>query len=165
MEGGLRSFGRRAAACPASPRSSRRDAMARAATIEHPRKHLASGHRIRRSFSGRAGLPAIRPATHHRRRSRHAARDLLPAGLLDVVERSKASGFVGIHRRYLVPARNRRLARCRTSAGGGSAGGACRGMSLISAVNLKFLLSRVYRLAYSCVGDSASAFTSSGHSV
>jgi hypothetical protein len=88
---------------PASARSSRRDALARPATIQHPGKHLAPGYRIRRAFTGSGRLSENGFGTDHGRRSRKASGDILPSGLLDVVERGKAGRHMGIYWGYLVP--------------------------------------------------------------
>ena len=88
---------------PPPPNSSRRDAVAGSATIQHPGKHLAPGYRIRRAFAGSGGLSENRVGADHGRRSRKASGDILPSGLLDVVERGKAGGHMGIYWGYLVP--------------------------------------------------------------
>jgi hypothetical protein len=56
-----------------------------------------SGWPTRATASSRphGGLSARRPGAHHRRRSRQAPGDLLPQGLLDVMERRQARRFRG----------------------------------------------------------------------
>jgi hypothetical protein len=72
-------------------------------TIQHSGKHVASGYGVRRAFAGSGRLSENGFGTDHGRRSRKVSGDILPARLLDVVERSKAGCHVGIHRGYLVP--------------------------------------------------------------
>jgi hypothetical protein len=85
-----------------APNTSRRDAVAGAAPIQHPGKHLVAGCRIRRSFAGSGSLSENGLGADCRRRSRKVSGYILPAGLLDVVERSKAGDHVGIYRGHLV---------------------------------------------------------------
>ena len=92
-----------AAQFSAAARSSRRDAVAGSTTIQHSGKHVASGYGVRRAFAGSGRLSENGFGTDHGRRSRKVSGDILPARLLDVVERSKAGCHVGIHRGYLVP--------------------------------------------------------------
>ena len=68
-----------------------------------PGKHLAPGYRIRRAFTGSGRLSEHGFETDHGRRSRKASGDILPSGLLDVVERGKAGRHMGIYWGYLVP--------------------------------------------------------------
>jgi len=58
---------------------------------------------IRRAFTGSGRLSENGFGTDHGRRSRKASGDILPSGLLDVVERGKAGRHMGIYWGYLVP--------------------------------------------------------------
>ena len=71
---------------------------------------------------------------HHRRRPCQAPGDLLPQGLLDVMERSQTRHFVGLFQRRLVSRRHRRLAGRRTSAQRGGSGATARPVDSIRAI-------------------------------
>ena len=53
---------------PPAPNLPRRDAVAGAAPIQHPGKHLVAGYRIRRSFAGSGSLSENRLGADYRRR-------------------------------------------------------------------------------------------------
>ena len=90
---------RRASLSAAARGSAGGDSVAAARAAQHPGNGLAAEHGLRRA-SGRGGdLPARQPGAAHRRRPVAFTRDLLPRGLLDVLERGAPGGGVGLRRR------------------------------------------------------------------
>src|SRR5450759_5226942 len=90
--------------------------LARQAAPRHPRQPLATRHRLWRARPADGDLLPRQPDQGDRRRSREAAGDLLPARVLDVLERRQARRRARLQQRHLVSGRRRRLGEGGTAA-------------------------------------------------
>src|SRR5262249_29496698 len=94
---------RRDAPRAASREPAGRDSLAGKAETKYSRKLLVSRHGLRRACAGHRGLSASWLATDHGWRPSQSAGHLLPAWLLDVVERGQTRAVARIQQRDLVP--------------------------------------------------------------
>ena len=87
---------RRRDAAPAAPQPAARHDLARQAARDHPGRGLAAGHRLRRARAADGGVAATRASRASPAATATSSRRVLPARLLDVVERREARPGAGL---------------------------------------------------------------------